>query len=107
MTIVAHYALGDVFCFGFRYTIAGLDIYLGECILSIASIVVAAAICCRTRFAGRAQTVLALLFALGILACFVAACFRHAGGLQTLAPAFASDGTPILSQIMRLVAFSP
>ena len=106
VTLVARYALGDGLRFGFRYAVGGAEISLGDVLVSAASVAVAAAVCCRSRLSGRVQTVLAVVFAAGVVACFAAALLRHEGGLETLAPAFAPDGTSPASQVLRFVAIS-
>ena len=107
LTIVARCLFGDVLRFGFRYSIAGFGIYLGDILLPGAAILAAAAICCRRRLAGGVQTVLAVLFAVGIAVCFGAAVFRCGGDLRMAAPAFAPDGAAPVSQILKIVALAP
>ena len=107
LTIVARCLFGDALRFGFRYSIAGYSVYLGDILLPGAAILVAAAINCRRRLAGGVETVLAVLFALGIAVCFGAAVFRCGGDLRVAAPAFAPDGTAPISQVLRIVALAP
>ena len=106
--VVAHYAFGTFFRFGFRYTVAGLDVHFGYILLSVAAIAVAAAICCRRRFARALQTVFAVVFLAGIVACFLAA-LRQGGGFGAMTPVFATgpEAPPPLSQILRIVALAP
>ena len=91
LTIIARCLFGDALRFGFRYSIAGYNVYLGDILLPGAAILVAAAINCRRRLAGRVETVLAVLF----------------GDLRVAAPAFASDGTAPVSQVLKIVALAP
>ena len=107
LTIIARCLFGDVLRLGFRYSIAGFGIYLGDILLSGAAILVAAAICCRRRLAGGVQTVLAILFAVGIAVCFGAAVFRCGGDLRVAAPAFAPEGAAPVLQILKIVALAP
>ena len=107
LTIIARCLFGDALRFGFRYSIAGYNVYLGDILLPGAAILVAAAINCRRRLAGRVETVLAVLFAVGIAVCFGAAVFRCGGDLRVAAPAFASDGTAPVSQVLKIVALAP
>ena len=92
LAIVAHYILGDIFQFGFHYTLAGFDVWMGDVILAAIAIIAAAEICCHRRLAGSVQTVLAIGFALGILVCFASACLKHTGGLAAAAPPFSDIG---------------
>jgi len=107
LTIVGRCLFGDVFRFGFSYRLAGFDVFFGDVLFSGAAIVAAAAICCRRRLAGGVQTVLAVLFAVGIAICFAAALLRCGGDLRTAAPAFAPDGGAPVSQILKIVALAP
>ena len=79
LTIVARCLFGDALRFGFRYSIAGYNVYLGDILLPGAAILVAAAINCRRRLAGGVETVLAVLFALGIAVCALRLSRRFSG----------------------------
>lgn len=107
LTIVVRSLLGDVLHFGFHYSIAGFDVYLGDILFSAAAIVIASAVCCRRRLAGRVEAALAGVFAMGIMVCFAAAAWRHGGGLKTLAPVFSPDGGRPMAQILKIVSLSP
>ena len=104
---VAHYALGDAFCFGFRYTIEKSNIYLGDILLAVSAIAVASAICCRRRLSGVVQTVMAVVLAAGILICFAAAAISHHGGLESMCPAFAPSRGSGLLQTLSILAIAP
>ena len=106
VALVARYALGDSLRFGFRYVVGGAEICLGDVLVSAVSVAVAAAVCCRRRLSGRVQTLLALVFAVGIVACFAAALLRQPGGPAAFAPAFAPDGTSPFAQVVRFIAIS-
>ena len=104
---VAHYMLGDVFCFGFSYTVEGRAIYLGDILLAIAAIAVMTAICCRARCSGIVQSVLAVVFAVGIVACFSAAAISYQGGLKAMAPMFVPTGSNGFVQTLNILAIAP
>ena len=107
LVVVAHYTLGDVFSFGFRYTIEKSDIYLGDILLSLSAIAVASAICCRRRLSGVVQVVMAVVLAAGIVACFAAAALNHGGGLGTMGPAFAPNRGNGIFQTLNILAIAP
>ena len=107
LVVVARYMLGDVFSFGFRYTIAKSDIYLGDILLSVFAIAVAAAICCRRRLSGIVQTAMAVVFAAGILVCFASTTLNHSGGLGAMCPIFAPDRGHGLFQVLSILAIAP
>ena len=92
LPLIARTLLGGAFQFGFDYEIAGFHIYMGEILLAIASLVVAALFCLRRSLAVRVQVVSAILLLAGVAACFIAAVTR--GGAD-LAPAFAPEHTPV------------
>ena len=77
---VACYVLGGVLDFGFHYTVEGHSVYMGGILFSVVAVAIAAAICMRNKVAARMQTAMAVVFALGIFACFAAACFGGAAG---------------------------
>ena len=109
LAIIARQMLGGMFEFGFHYRLIGYDVYMGEVMLSVCAIAVVGLVCIfRKRLAGRVQVALALLFAAGILACFVFALSRHEGGMATMAPAFAPDDAGgALAQVLHIVALAP
>ena len=104
LVIMARYILGDALQFGFHYTMSGFDVYFGEVLLCVSAIVLCGGACLFSkRLAIGINTALAGVMALGVATCFVAALFRHQGGLASMAPAFASDGSPAV-QTLRVVA---
>ena len=107
LVVVAHYTLGDVFRFGFRYSIQENSIYFGDILFSIAAIAVASVICCRRRLSGVVQSVLAVILAAGILLCFGAAVVNHHGGLESVRPFFAPDRGSGLLQTLNILAIAP
>ena len=106
LVVVMRYLMGDVLSFGFHYNIEGSEVYLGTILFSIATIAVTAVLCFRRRLAVGVQIVMALVFALGILACFAAAASRHTGGVETLGPLFSPTGGSGLSQFLNILAFA-
>ena len=107
LVLLARYTLGDALQFGFHYTLAGFDVYLGEVLACVAAIVLAGSVCLGgKRCAARFQTALALVFVAGVAVCLVAAFARHTGGLASMAPAFSPKG-PRAVQIIHILAMAP
>ena len=79
LPLIARNLLGGMFQVGFDYEIAGFHVYMGEVLLAIASLVIAAVICLRARAAGTVQTVMAVALIVGVTACFIAV-MGHTGG---------------------------
>ena len=95
LPLIARTLLGDAFQFGFDYEIAGFHIYLGEILLAIASLVIAALACLRRRLAARIQTLCAVLLLAGVIVCFIAALiFSRRQGIR-ISPAFSPGKNPI------------
>ena len=107
LVVVAHYMLGDALRFGFRYAVEGRVIYLGDILFALAAIAVTTAICCRSRFSGLVQSVLAVAFAVGIVVCFAASALHNGGGLETMRPAFAPTGGNGVVQTLNILAIAP
>ncbi len=103
--IVRHLA-GNLFQFGFHYQIAGYDIYMGEVLLAIAALAIAALCCLRSRAAATAQIVMALLLACGIIVGMAFAISNPDSALGRIAPPFAPDRAP-LSGVFTIVALAP
>ena len=106
LSLIIRYLFGDLFCFGFSYTIAGYTVYFGEVLLSVAVIAVACLICLfGNKTAGVAQTLFALCLIAGVIVCFIGV--LTADKLQSaVTPAFASNGS-VLSQVFAIIILAP
>lgn len=107
IAFVAQYVFGERALFGFSYTVHGNEVYLCNVAMSIVAIVVAMAVCFRRRLAAYAQTVVAVVCALGIVVAFVIAASNHVGGTSTLGTCFLPGDTSQIMQVMQLLAISP
>ena len=108
LVLLLRYLFGDAFQFGLHYTMAGFDVYLGECLMCVLMIAFAGGACLfRKRFAVGLHTLLAGVFVLSVAVCFCAALWRHEGGFAALSPAFAPDGSNPGLQIVRILAMIP
>ncbi len=106
LSLIVRYLIGDIFCFGFSYRIAGYNVYLGEALLSIAILAVACGICILgKRLSAVIQIVCAVLLFGGITGCFIAV-VAHRGGLGGITPAFSAQGDPA-AQVMTIVILAP
>jgi len=107
LVLLARYLFGEVFQFGFHYTMVGFDVYFGEVLLCLAAIVLCGWICILSkRFAVRIHTFFALVLVAGVVTCFIAAVLQHKGGMAAMAPAF-STGSPRTVQFLRILAMVP
>ena len=104
LPLFARYFVGDIFRFGYLYTLFGYDVYLGEALLTIAAIALAGLLCMRSkRGVSALMVVLAGFFTLGITACFAGALLK---GGRVASPSFIPD-SKALRQIVRIACISP
>ena len=107
MILIVRFTLGDVLQFGFHYIVAGFDVYFGEVLLAIVSVLVCGGICLLgKKLAVITQIVSALILAAGVFFFFFFALARHEGGMAAMAPAFMDDVNPVM-QISRILALMP
>ncbi|SEF85296.1 Signal transduction histidine kinase [Eubacterium ruminantium] len=72
LPLIARTLLGDTFRFGYLYRIAGYPIYLGELMLALGALVLAAGVCMFRRTAAWMQIILAVVLFMGVVICFAA-----------------------------------
>ncbi|MBQ1365895.1 MAG: APC family permease, partial [Clostridia bacterium] len=94
LPLIARTLLGNVFQFGFHYEIAGYHIYMGEMILAVGALVLAALVCLRRKAAEWTQIVMAVLLFAGVVICFVLAAART-NLTEPFVPAFSPQQTPL------------
>ena len=98
---------GDVFQFGYLYTIFGYEIYVGEVLLTMAVILLTGLLCMkRERHAVRLMKALALTFTAGITFCFAAAMLQRDAGVYPLSPAFIPN-VDAFSQVTGIALIAP
>ena len=108
LALIGRNFLGGIFKAGFRYTLAGYDVYAGEVALCVGVLAVVGAGCClgRKTLAARAQTVLSLLLMGGILVALAAVLGRRGGFDGVFSPAFA-PGKGGVAQVFCILALAP
>jgi signal transduction histidine kinase/DNA-binding response OmpR family regulator len=95
LPLIARTLLGGLFQFGFDYEIAGFHVYMGEILLAVGSLVLAALVCLRRQLAAYLQTISAILLLCGVAVCFLAAMLGTGGDFTVLRPAFSPEHSPI------------
>ncbi len=105
LPLILRTVLGNAFQFGFHYQIAGFDVYMGELILVIASLTLAAALCLRLRAAAHTQIVMALLLLGSVVVCFAAALARSPAPVS-FEPAYSPAHTP-LGGVVTIFSLAP
>ena len=94
LPLIARTLLGNTFQFGFHYEIAGYHVYMGEMILAVGALVLAALVCLRRKAAEGMQIVMAVLLFAGVVICFTfAATWTNLA--QPFEPAFSPQRTPL------------
>ena len=105
LPLIARNLLGGMFQVGFDYEIAGFHVYMGEVLLAIASLVIAAVICLRARAGGTVQAVMAVVLIVGVTACFIAV-MGHTGGEGVFTPPYPSGKEPAAG-VFTIIALAP
>ncbi len=105
--LFARYFLGDIFRFGFHYSIFGFEVHFGETLLCILTISLIGLLCSGCRKAPQAiMIVSALTFVAGFTLCAVTALLRHGQSGFSYDPLFLSESSSI-AQISRIAVISP
>ncbi|MBQ9686738.1 MAG: APC family permease [Oscillospiraceae bacterium] len=107
LALLSRSLLSSVFQFGFHYTVAGYDIYLGELLLAVASLAIFAWLNIRgAKMAGAFQTLLAMLLVLGVAVVAIAALLSPAASADHLRPGFVPDRSPLVC-VLSVLAVVP
>lgn len=107
LAVIARNLLGNIFQFGFHYRIAGYDIYLGELILSIATLLLFAYLGIRgVKFSGAVQTCLAVALVSGVTILLISAIVSPKAALNNLEPQF-YPGMDSFSGVVAVLALAP
>ncbi|MCQ2137426.1 MAG: APC family permease [Bacteroidales bacterium] len=107
LALLGRNLLGNVFQFGFHYTVAGYDIYCGELLLAVAALVIFAWINIRDiKFSGGFQTILVFALVAGVAIIGAGALISPQTSMASLAPGFHPDVAPIAG-ILAIIAIAP
>ena len=107
LALIARNLLGNTLQFGFHYTIAGYDVYMGELLLSASALIIFGFICAKwKRLAGALQIAFALILIIGILVTFGFTMANLKDGLSAFKPGFAPGKSPF-AQVVAIVALAP
>jgi len=107
LPLFARYFIGDIFRFGYLYTIFGYDVFFGEVLLTIAGILIFTALCTKSKpMIIKLLIVLVILFTVGIIVCFAGAMAGFPGSGFTMAPGYIPNKNEIL-QLIHIASISP
>ena len=105
--VVGKYLIGDVFRFGYMYHVAGYDVFAGEVVLSVGTLLFFAWMNVRgIRIAGWMQMILSFALLLGVAAVTTAAFCSPSASIGNLHPVFPA-GKAVLPGILAVMAVSP
>jgi len=102
LPLIARTLLGPAFQFGFHYVIAGYHVYMGEILLAVGALMLAAVLCLWRKLAERVQIVMAVLLFGSVVLCFAAA-WRGSGGFT---PAYAPERSSVVG-VFTIFALTP
>ena len=106
LSLIVRYVIGDIFCFGFSYEIAGYTVYLGEVLLSFGILLVATLLCVFSKRAAKwFQIIMALALFILIAVCFIAVVI-HRGGFSGIEPPFKQGSSPAW-QVLGILMLAP
>ncbi len=107
LPIIFRNLFGDLFQFGFSYTVAGYSIYFGEVLLDLVALSIAGAVCI---FGGKCSELVQIIMAillLGGIVCVAIYIFSRGGRvISNISPYYASD-TGKVKQVMNIVLLAP
>ena len=107
LPIIFRNFLGDTFQFGFHYTIAGFDIYLGEAMLSLGALWIFGAICMYGgKLAAWVQTIAAIILFGGVLI-GIGAVIASGVNIFDIEPAFPPDVNDSFAAVFGIVVLAP
>ena len=105
--LFARYIFGDIFRFGYLYTIFGYEVYFGEILLTMFSVGMTVLLLIKSKRATASlMVILVALFLVGIVVCFAVAMIRRFSGSVGFDPDFVPDTLPVV-QIARIACISP
>ena len=106
LPLIARNLFGDLFQFGFHYQIAGFSIYMGEVLLALFSLVLAALFCLRGKLAERIQILAALILIGGVTIGILSAAVNPQVRISDITPAFSPQSKPAAG-VFTIIALAP
>ena len=103
LPLIARTLFGGAFQFGFHYEIAGYHVYLGEMLLAVGALLIAAGVCLRRSLSQRMQIGMAIVLLAGVVICFLAALGRGGASFE---PAYA-EGHSAFGGAFTIFALTP
>ena len=107
LPLMARFVVGDIFKFGFCYSVLGYDVYMGEVLLSVFVILLFGFICgFNKRIAAAIQVAGAVLMLFGIIFCFFMV-LSHSTFTFGEVMSFSGSGKPPMIQVWGIIMLTP
>lgn len=107
LALIGRNILSNIFQFGFHYSVAGYDIYLGEILLAVTALILFAFLSIKgVKTSGIFQTVLVFALVGGVAVIALAAVISDKASVSNLKPLF-NAGDSKISGILAVVAVAP
>ena len=106
LPLIARNLFGGLFQFGFHYQIANYQIYMGEVLISILALSIAALFCLRKKLAEKVQILMAVILFGGIALGIFAAVLSPNFGKQVFEPPFSPDQNSFVG-VFTIIALAP
>ncbi|MBO4385090.1 MAG: amino acid permease [Clostridia bacterium] len=106
LPIVARTLFGSAFQFGFHYEIAGFHIYLGEILLAVLALALAAFLCLRRSLAAGVQILMGVFLAAAAVFVLVVAIIKRDPSVPLFEPAFGGSGVAA-NGTLTILALAP
>lgn len=108
LALIGRNLMHNIFQFGFHYSVAGYDIYLGEVLLAVVALFLFAILSIRgVKFTGVFQTCLVFALVGGVLIVTIAALVSPKASFANLTPAFYPNNDSTIGGILAVVAVAP
>lgn len=107
LALICRNIMGNVFRFGYLYTVSGYDIFLGELILALGALIILGIFTIKgVKFAGNVQVLLTVALAASVTIIGVAALLSPEASFSNLTPGF-QPGRSTFAGIIAVLAVSP
>jgi len=107
IVLMSRFLLGSIFQFGFHYTVAGYDVYLGEIIVTLATLGIFGLFSLvRTHIVTAINTGFAITLFAGVLLCLFFVLTGMGDTHVSFDPPFQPTGNPLV-QVMNIVTLAP
>ena len=110
--LMVRFMFGPVLQWGFCYTVAGYEVWLGEVLMTLSVVLVSGLICCNSKnIVRKLNTVLAIIFLFGAVLLFALIIYKCGFSLFKIDPGFATEGSTVsyshMLQVVNVLVLAP